>query len=218
MDGTTAYSPRANWVLMDRSNAEPFTDTLVPRTVLVRFEPGADGAAITAALATIAGEGTTVVTPTDLAGELAGRPTAQGLVTALIAAIVLASLLTALAIVLTLVVGRPARDRLLPLLSTLGLGRRGEQALVAWEVGPVAVVAVLVGAALGAVLPFVVLQGIDLRAFTGGDAQPAVAYDPWLITGVLVGSVLVTAVAAAAASRIGSRVNAARAMRKEEEG
>ena len=218
VDGTTAYSPRANWVLMDRSNAEPFTDTLVPRTVLVRFEPGADGAAITAALTTIAGEGTTVVTPTDLAGELAARPTAQGLVTALIAAIVLASLLTALAIVLTLVVGRPARDRLLPLLSTLGLGRRGEQALVAWEVGPVTVVAVLVGAALGAVLPFVVLHGIDLRAFTGGDAQPAVAYDPWLITGVLVGSVLVTAVAAAAASRIGSRVNAARAMRKEEEG
>ncbi|RZS64173.1 putative ABC transport system permease protein [Agromyces ramosus] len=218
VEGATAYSPRANWVLMDRSNAEPFTDTLVPRTVLVRFEPGADGAAITAALAPIAGEGTTVVTPIDLADELAGRPTAQGLVTALIAAIVLASLLTALAIVLTLVVGRPARDRLLPLLSTLGLGRRGEQALVAWEVGPVAVVAVLVGAVLGAVLPFVVLQGIDLRAFTGGDAQPAVAYDPWLVTAVLVGSVLVTAVAVAAASRIGSRVDAARAMRTEEEG
>jgi hypothetical protein len=95
--------------------------------------------------------------------------------------------------VLTLVVGRPARDRLLPLLSTLGLGRRGEQALVAWEVGPVTVVAVVVGALLGALLPFVVLQGIDLRAFTAGDAQPAVAYDPWLITAVLAGSVLVTA-------------------------
>ena len=149
VDGTTAYSPRGNWVLMDRANARPFTDTLVPRAVLVRFAPGADAAAVTAGLATISGEGTTVVTPGELAAELAGRPTAQGLVTALVAAIVLASLLTALAIVLTLVVGRPARDRLLPLLSTLGLGRRGEQALVAWEVGPVTVVAVVVGAAAG---------------------------------------------------------------------
>jgi putative ABC transport system permease protein len=186
--------------------------------VLVRFAPGADAASVTERLAGIAGEGTTVVTPESVADELAGRPTAQGLVVALIAAIVLASLLTALAIVLTLVVGRPARDRLLPLLSTLGLGRRGEQALVAWEVGPVTVVAVVVGAALGAVLPFLVLQGIDLGAFTGGAAQPAVAYDPWLITAVLAGSVFVTVVAAAVASRIGGRVNAARAMRTEEEG
>lgn len=218
VDGVTAYSPRSSWMLMDRANAEPFTDTLVPRTVLVRFEPGADAASVTAQLGAIAGDGTVVVTPEDVASELSDRPTTRGLVVALIAAIVLASLLTALAIVLTLVVGRPARERLLPLLSTLGLARRGEQGLVAWEIGPVTAVAVVVGAALGAVLPFVVLQGIDLRAFTAGDAPPAVAYDPWLITAVLAGSVLVTAVAAAAASRIGSRVNAARAMRKEEEG
>ena len=217
-DGTTAYSPRSNWMLIDRANAEPFTDTLVPRTVLVRFEPGTDAAAITDRLRGIAGDVASVTTPRQLASELSGRPTAQGMVVALVAAIVLASLLTAIAIVLTLVVGRSARERLLPLLSTLGLARRGEQALVAWEVGPVASVAVVVGAALGAGLPFLVLQGIDLRAFTGGDAQPAVAYDPVLIAAVLVGSVLVTIVAAAAASRIGSRVNAARALRAEEEG
>ncbi|WP_448005732.1 FtsX-like permease family protein [Agromyces bauzanensis] len=218
VEGATAYSPRSSWVLMDLANAEPFTDTLVPRTVLVRFEPGADAAAVTGDLAAIAGDGATVVTPADLAGELADRSTAQGLVVALIAAIVLTSLLTALAIVLTLVVGRPVRDRLLPLLSTLGLARRGERALVAWEIGPVATVALVVGAALGAALPFVVLQGIDLGAFTGGDDQPAVAYDPWLIAAVLAGAVLVTAVAAGVASRVGGRVSAARAMRAEEEG
>ncbi|MDR6906775.1 putative ABC transport system permease protein [Agromyces sp. 3263] len=217
VDGATAYSPRSNWVLIDRANAEPFTDTLVPRAVLVRFAAGGDAAETTAALATIAGDGATTVTATDLAAQLGGQSTTRGLVTALVGAIALSSLLTVLAIVLTLVVGRPSRERLLPLLSTLGLGRRGERALVAWEIGPVAVVAVVVGAALGAVLPFVVLQGVDLRAFTGGDAQPAVVYDPWLITAVLAGSVLVTAVAAAAASGVDGRVNAARAMRKEEE-
>ena len=217
VDGATAYSPRTNWVLMDRSNAEPFTDTLVPRAVLVRFAPDADAAAATAALADIAGDGATAVTATDLATQLSEQSVTRGLVTALVGAIALSSLLTVLAIVLTLVVGRPARERLLPLLSTLGLGRRGERALVAWEIGPVAVVAVVVGAVLGAVLPFVVLQGVDLRAFTGGDVQPTVVYDPWLITAVLAGSVLVTVVAAAAASGVGGRMNAARAMRKEEE-
>ena len=217
VDGATAYSPRTNWVLMDRSNAEPFTDTLVPRAVLVRFAPDADAAAATAALADIAGDGATAVTATDLATQLSEKSVTRGLVTALVGAIALSSLLTVLAIVLTLVVGRPARERLLPLLSTLGLGRRGERALVAWEIGPVAVVAVVVGAVLGAVLPFVVLQGVDLRAFTGGDVQPTVVYDPWLITAVLAGSVLVTVVAAAAASGVGGRMNAARAMRKEEE-
>ena len=57
-----------------------------------------------------------------------------------------------------------------------------------------------------------------LPYLTAGDAQPAIAYDPWLITAVLAGSVLVSVAAAWAAARIGSRVNAARAMRKEEEG
>ncbi|MFB6609925.1 FtsX-like permease family protein [Agromyces sp. NPDC056379] len=221
VDGRTAFSPRSNWVLMDVDNAKPFTATLVPRTVLVRFDEGTSAAGadeITTALAEIAGDDAAVVTADDVLSELRERPTTQGLVISLIVAIVLASLLTALAIVLTLVVGRPARDRLLPLLSTLGLGRRGERALVVWEIGPVALIALAAGALLGAALPFVVLAGIDLRAFTDGDAQPAVTLDPWLITAVLAGSVLVTIAAAAVASRIDGSVNAARAMRKEEEG
>ncbi|MEF3403386.1 FtsX-like permease family protein [Agromyces sp. CCNWLW203] len=221
VDGRTAFSPRSNWVLMDAANAKPFTATLVPRTVLVRFDDGTSAAAaeeITTALAAIAGDDAVIVTPDELLAELRERPTTQGLVISLVVAIVLASLLTALAIVLTLVVGRPARDRLLPLLSTLGLGRRGERALVAWEIGPVALIALVAGALLGVALPFVVLAGIDLRAFTDGDAQPAVTLDPWLIAAVLAGSVLVTVAAVAVASRIDGSVNAARAMRKEEEG
>ncbi|GAA1510332.1 putative ABC transport system permease protein [Agromyces terreus] len=222
VEGTTAYSPRANWMLMDRSNAEPYTDTLVPRTVLVRFESGAGGDGdtdeIVSALAEIAGPGTTVQTAESVADELSSTTTVRGLVAALIAAIVLTSLLTALAIVLTLVVGRPARDRLLPLLATLGLDRRGRRALVAWEIGPVTAVSLLVGATLGLVIPYLVLGGIDLSTFTGGDGQPDVAYDPWLITAVLAASVVVTAMASTLAASLGSRIDVARALRKEEEG
>ena len=218
VDGRTAYSPRASWVLMDRSHADRFVDSFVPRTVLVRFAPGADADAVTESLVEIAGPDATVTTPSMLLDDLRGVSTTSGLVVALIAAIVLSSLLTALAIVLTLVVGRPARDRLLPLLATLGLRRRGERALVAWEIGPVVAVALLAGALLGAALPFVVLQGVDLRSFTGEDAQPIVVFDPALIAAVVAGAVLVTAGAVLLASRIGGDVNASRALRAEEEG
>ncbi|WP_022889800.1 FtsX-like permease family protein [Agromyces italicus] len=218
VDGRTAFWPRTSWVLMDRANADGFVGTFVPDRVLVRFEPGADAAAVTASLGEIAGEGATVTTPTMLRDDLASTSVTQGLVVFLVGAIVLSSLLTALAIVLTLVVGRPARERLLPLLTTLGLRRRGERALVAWEVGPVVIVALVAGALLGVVLPFVVLQGIDLRAFTGADQQPGVVFDPWLIGGVLAGSMLVTGLAVLLASRVGGEASAARAMRKEEEG
>ncbi len=218
VDGRTAYSPRASWVLMDRSHADRFVDSFVPRTVLVRFAPDADADAVTESLVEIAGPDATVTTPSMLLDDLRGVSTTSGLVVALIAAIVLSSLLTALAIVLTLVVGRPARDRLLPLLATLGLRRRGERALVAWEIGPVVVVALVAGALLGAALPFVVLQGVDLRSFTGEDAQPVVVFDPALIAAVLAGAVLVTAAAVLLASRIGGDGNASRALRAEEEG
>ena len=218
VDGRTAYSPRASWVLMDRSHADRFVDSFVPRTVLVRFAPDADADAVTGSLIEIAGPDATVTTPSMLLDDLRGVATTSGLVVALIAAIVLSSLLTALAIVLTLIVGRPARDRLLPLLATLGLRRRGERALVAWEIGPVVVVALLAGALLGAALPFVVLQGVDLRSFTGEDAQPIVVFDPALIAAVLTGAVLVTAAAVLLASRIGGDGNASRVLRAEEEG
>jgi putative ABC transport system permease protein len=216
--GRTAYLPRASWVLMDRANADGFTNTLVPKTVLVRFGPDADADRVTAELAEIAGEDATVTTPSMLLDELRAASTTQGLVASLVAAIAVSSLLTALAIALTLIVGRPARERLLPLLSTLGLRRGGERALVAWEVGPVVVVSLVAGALLGASLPYLVLQGIDLRPFTGEDAQPAVAFDPLLMTAVLAGAVLVAGAAVALASRVAGSATAARAMRKEEDG
>lgn len=216
--GRTAYLPRASWVLMDRANADGFTNTLVPRTVLVRFAPDADAAHVTAELAEIAGDEATVTTPSQLLDELRAASATQGLVVSLTAAIAVSSLLTALAIMLTLVVGRPARERLLPLLSTLGLRRGGERALVAWEVGPVVAVSLLAGALLGAGLPFLVLEGIDLRPFTGEDAQPSVAFDPWLLAAVLAGAGFVTGAAITLAARVGGGANAARAMRKEEDG
>ncbi|MBM7505607.1 FtsX-like permease family protein [Agromyces aurantiacus] len=218
VDAQSPFTPRSAWVLVDRANAEPFTDTLVPRNVLVRLDPGADPDEVGAALTAIAGDGATAATPAGLAAGIRALPDSQGLRIGLLAGIAAATVLTALALALTLLVGQSARARLLPLLATLGLGRRGEQALVAWEIAPVTAVAVLAGVALGAIVPVVVLQGVDLRAFTGGSTPPAVTYDWALIGAVVIASVAVSAVAAGIASHVGGRVSAARAMRKEEEG
>lgn len=217
VDGATSFSPQRDWLLIDRSQARPFTDTLVPRTVLFRLAPDASRTEVASAVAEIAGDEATVTTPESRTAELTARPAARGLSIALVIAIVLTSLATALAIVLTLVVGRPARERLLPLLSTLGLPRRGERTLVAWEIGPVVVAAVVAGAGLGIALPAIVLPGIDVAAFTDADHQPGLVVDPLLIGGVLGGAVAVAALAAWVAASVGGRVDAARAMRKEEE-
>ncbi|GGR15845.1 FtsX-like permease family protein [Agromyces mediolanus] len=213
----TAFTPRRDWLLVDRSKARPFTDTLVPRTVLIRVAPDASARAVADAAVEIAGDGATADTPDSLAAALAASPAARGLMVALAIAIVLTSLATALAIVLTLVVGRPARERLLPLLSTLGLRRREERALVAWEIGPVVVAAVVAGAALGLLLPAVVLPAINIAAFTGAIVQPPISIDPLLVGGVLTGAIAVSAIGAWVAASIGGRVDAARALRKEEE-
>jgi putative ABC transport system permease protein len=216
-DPSTPFTGRPTWMLMDRENAAPFTETLVPRSVLVRLAPGADAAAAVSALSELAGAEAAVTTADELASELGSRPDARGLTVGLVAAIVISTLLTALAITLTLAVGRPARERLLPLLATLGLGRRGERALVGWEIAPVTVAAVVAGVALGAVVPWIVLAGVDVRTFTGGSTAPLVAYDWPLIGAIVATSIAVSIAAAAVAASVGARASAARATRIEEE-
>lgn len=217
-ESQSPFTTRASWMLIDRANAAPFVDSLVPRSVLVRLAPGADPVETRDALAAIAGEGAVAADAGRLTAEIGSTPDAGGLRAGLVASIAVATTLTALALALALLVGQAARARLLPLLATLGLGRRGERAIVAWEIAPVTAVAVVAGVVLGMTVPIVVLGGVDLRAFTGGVEAPAVAYD-WALIGVVVAaSVVVSAGAAAAAAHIGGRVSAARAMRKEEEG
>ena len=91
----------------------------------------------------------------------------QGVRFALLAATAVAALLSALAIVMTLTLARrPARAcaraaadarRPAPLATSLAL----------WEIGPPAIAAVIAGTVFGALVPLVVLAGVDLRPFTG---------------------------------------------------
>ena len=120
----------------------------------------------------------TVESSTGRAAELRSNPATLGLSVALTMAIALVGLLCGIAVALTLVLGARARAHLLGALRALGLGRRSERSILAWEVLPVAIVALIVGEVLGLALPAIVLAGVDLRQFTGGVVQPSLVLDP----------------------------------------
>ena len=137
-----------------------------PGVALVRLAGSAHPDAVAHHLGTLLGPAATVAVPSALARAAAAVPAAGGLSVALLVAVIVAWLLSGAAIVLTLVLGAPGRDRMLSLLSSLGLRRRGARTLIGWEVGPATVAAAAVGGLVGAALPFIVLAGIDLRPFT----------------------------------------------------
>lgn len=216
-EGLTPFGTRANWVLIDRANADGVVPTLVPQTVLIALDPGADPEAVARELAEIV-PGASIASPARASAELRAGATIAGVTIALVAAIVAASILCAIAVALTLVMGGPARRRLLPLLGTLGLRSRQARALVIWEIAPVAAIAVLVGGVLGALLPVVVTAGLDLRPFTGGSVQPPLAVDP-LVMALVVGAFVVSVVGATwIAVRLTRGAAPARALREETEG
>ncbi len=107
-------------------------------------------------------------------------------------------------IALALVRGEANRSRQAALLDAMGEPRRRSRWLVAWEIGPLALVAIVSGVLIGLLLPAVVLDAIDVRAFTTGTTQPAVHIDPLptiLIAAGVLAAVAVGALLAATATR-----------------
>ena len=75
----------------------------------------------------------------------------------------------------------------------------------------------LVGAALGLALPFIVLSAVDLRPFTGGSAQPAIEI-PWPVVGAIVaGFAVLVLLAVALVTAASRRASAATTLRMGEE-
>ena len=219
----TALSRSDAWVLVDRAMAPRFdTEEFRPELALIRLASASrSGAGLTAVEKSIRGVvGDTVVftTPGGSAATFRTSPVASGLQSLLVLFIVAVGLLCAGTVVLALLVSARPRERLLALLRTLGLSRRQSRGIVAWEVGPSAIIAIIAGAILGLLLPLVVLAGVDLRSFTGGTTQPRETFDPLLLL-ALVGSFFVVVTGAAllaiAAAR---RVNIARTLRTSGEG
>jgi putative ABC transport system permease protein len=217
--GPTPIGARENWVAIDSSSAEEVVGRdPSDRTLLIRLEGEARPAAVESALAGVLGSGIRVDTPEEIRAGIESGPAVQGVRFALLAATAIAAFLSALAIVMTLTLAAGPRARVLALLRTLGAPPRIATSLALWEVGPPALAAVIAGTVFGALVPLVVLAGVDLRSFTGSSIQPAYAVDAATLALTLGGFLLLAALLTTVALLVSRRVRAATALRTVEEG
>ncbi len=217
-DGEVPFSATTSWALADIAYAgELGEDDPLTTRIFVRLEPGADAAAVSADALELLGSGVRATTPEDVLAELGEDPATAGLRGTLIVGIALSALLTAVAVVMTLVLGGRARRRILALLQTLGAPPRSGGGLVAWELAPAMIGALVVGTACGAALPVLLLSVIDLTPFTGGDRQPAYSADPVVLLIAVGGFIAVTAIFTLVALAITRRARTAAVLRTVEE-
>jgi putative ABC transport system permease protein len=216
--GVAAFANGPMWALIDRGSLAQITER--PHTtarVLVRLDADADVAAVRAQISEIVGGGVRIVTADDVRDRIEDDPAVRGLRLVLLSGIAASAALSAIAVVITLVLGARARRRILALLHTLGAPPRAGRALLAWELAPVSIAALVVGAAFGAVLPLLLATVIDLRAFTAGPVAPAYAIDPLLLGATLGGFVGVAALVAFLALVVARRARAAAVLRTVED-
>lgn len=193
-DEAPALAEAATWVLADLDLLREHSGMNLPaRTVLVDVAEDADVAQVTEALTEWMDGNGEVLSPAQNTAEFSASPASTSMQAGFVVALVLCVLLAVTAIAMSLVLAAPARGRLLAVLRTLGAPARTARRLVAWEITPVVVAAMVAGTLVGLALPYLVVAGIDLRPFTGGQTQPPVHYDPALLVGVLLGLAVVLA-------------------------
>ncbi|WP_433414638.1 FtsX-like permease family protein [Microtetraspora malaysiensis] len=148
-----------------------------------------DAAAVKAAMPA----GTVIRTVDGTLTEITSVPLTSSLMTGLrVVTLALAAYALA-AVAIMLVSGAAERSRALILLHAIGLTRRQAKGMTVLEIGPVLVLAVLAGLALGLGLPTLLGDGIDLSAYAGlrfGDYP----IDP-VMPALLAGGVAVVALA-----------------------
>ncbi|PUB22824.1 putative ABC transport system permease protein [Promicromonospora sp. AC04] len=182
------------------------------RLALVGLADDADRTAVTAEISRLL-PSSVVEDPDQEADAMLAAPVSGGLAIAFVLAVLLAGLLCAAAVVMTLMLAAPARARLLAVLQTLGLSPRQGRGLVGWEIGPWAVVALVVGAVLGVAVPSLVLAAVDVTALTGGAVQPDAQYDPLLLGAAAAGFVVVVLAAVGVAAALSRRGEVAAQLR-----
>jgi putative ABC transport system permease protein len=198
-------------VLIDRAHSEAidFTSPDVSIRVLVRVKPGASipavvdrlSAGVPASATAPSSSTPSFTTVAQTVAQLSTNPAVRDVHTAAGAAIAGAAFITSVALVLALLLDGPARRDAVALLTRVGLSRRQGTAIVRWEIAPLSIAGLVGGTILGAALSLVVLAIVDLRPFTGGFDQPAIAVNPWITVGSIALFAAVFLLTGAAASR-----------------
>lgn len=203
-----------HYVLIDSAFAREAGITAVdPERVLIGLDDGVSAASVAPKVEEVVTaaqpeEFRGLVDVTDVESRLAetrASPTVGSLEFALLLAALASLLLTMLTVVLASVAAATARNRLVGVLRILGMSPRQLRAVQAWELAPVALTAVIVGTALGLVLPLIVTNALDLRPFVGGRLQPGPDVDPLWILAAVGSFVLVVLLAGIVAGALGRR-------------
>jgi len=206
------------WALIDqRTVPASVRAEAVTAAALIDVRAGADVGKVVAEVQRVAGRAA-VVNSTAAAEALAEKgPLLPGIQYLMLAGSLLAVIMAISALLLTLAMGRRARVRLLSVLRTLGFDRGQSAALVAWEVTPLALTAIVAGVVTGLGLSWLVLDAVDVRPITGALARPEFEVS-WPGVAVVVGVfVLGTAIAVGSAVVAARRADPARSLRAEEE-
>lgn len=187
------------------------------RIILLDLDEGADVDEVVAGVSDALDGVGVVTTVAEQLDSFRSAPVTVGLTRLFVGATALAGLLTVLAVVVVQLMGSTARARLLAVLRTLGLAPGQARALTAWELAPLLVTSVVVGALLGIAVPWVLLRGLDLTGLTGGVSQPSLVLDPVVIAAVLGAVVLTVGAAVVISAWLAGRTNLAQALRVGEE-
>jgi putative ABC transport system permease protein len=213
-----------HWVLIDQSEAIGVgIEGEVPSRILLALDPDSPASTaaieeiVTAAQPDIFRDSVHVLDASSRLAEVQRGPTVGGLRAALVVTALAALLLTLLTVVLASVAAAAARNRMVGVLRILGISGGQVRGLVAWELAPVAAMAVIVGTALGLSVPYLVTSVLDLRVFVGGNTQPSPAIEPLWIAAAVGAFVVVVVIAALLASALGRRFAPAGALKMGEE-
>ena len=201
------------WFLADFAHAAELGGDIAPDGLLVGATPGFDGSALATAVAELVRDAQTerartsvrVMDSSAVFDDADREPVIGGTRVALAVAVAMAVSLSALAVVLASIAAARTRNRLLGVLRILGMSPRQLNGVVAWELAPVAAVALLAGTVLGVVELWVVMGALDLSPFIRGGTAPAVDVQPGLIALVTLGFAAVVTLAGALAAAIGRR-------------
>ena len=102
-------------------------------------------------------------------------------------------------------------------LRTLGLKPGQLRALTAWELGPVVLVALILGALVGIGVAALMLATVDFTALTGGVFTPSLYLDPRWVGGVCLALLAATTLAVGFSAWLAGRTNIAHELRLGEE-
>jgi putative ABC transport system permease protein len=141
----------------------------------------------------------------DIAPLDAGHPIVAAVFAFLSAAAGLPLLFCVVAIVLAVIAAARSRNRTVGVLRVLGFSAAQVRGLVAWELVPVVIVAIVAGVALGAAEVLVLGGALDLATFVGARTSIPLGVDGPITAGIAFVFAGATALAAAIATNVARR-------------